>query len=228
MRQLTKEDWMKILLVAVIAILVISYFWDAIVSLLFPKKPMVTWVMEIRDKYGNVRYRRELSTVGYPLATVKVHGKVLTSDPDGDYEVAFKPRVYISYTTNYPDETKVKIYVKRYAFKFDTKGKWIDSTDRDFPYEKSPPRGATGTSFEHSFDCRDVEAVITYDDVIFTLREGEKDTVTIKVTATAELWIRGQKVETKSASATLRVTCEVVPDPVKGSITRLTVEIIPY
>ena len=229
MRQLTKEDWMKILLVAVIAILVISYFWDAIVSLLFPKKPMVTWVMIVEDREGNVVYKRELSTVGYPLATVKVHGKVLTpgTKKNDPYKVRFRPKIYISYTTNYPKDTVVKIYVTRHPYKFNSKGRWIDSTARSppSPYKRSPPTDK-GTSFEHSFECPEVDAEITYDDVIWNLMEGEKDTVTIKVTATAELWIRGQKVQTKTASATLTVTCEVVPDPVHGSITQFSVEIV--
>jgi len=223
MRQLTKEDWLKILLVAIIAILVIAYFWDAIMMLLFPKKPMLTIVVRSYDEEGNLIWEGELSTVGAPLAVVKIGERELKNYDE------FIPKVYVEYETNDPDETVVEITVTRWEVTVeDEYGVMHTLVSHDkYPYPKTPAEAVkVDGRYSHTFTCGHVKAVIRKDDILRYLSVGSSRSLIVKFTATAVLKIRGVEVDRKNAVATVSVPINVEPDPIKGSIVKLEVYIV--
>ena len=223
MRQLTREDWMKILLVAIIAILVLSYFWDAIVSLLFPRKPMVTFYVEFYDEEGNIIWEGEMATVGVPLAVVKINEKELVD------RMAYTPKIYIEYTTNYPDETEVLVTVTRWEVTVEDEYGVVHTL---VPYNKctypKKPSEATkvGDKFTHQFLCKDLKGIIDKADILRWVPVNALRHTVAKVTAIAILKIRGTEVDRKSGTATLGLDIKVEPDPIKGSITKMDVYVV--
>jgi len=223
MRQLTKEDWMKILLVAIIAILIIGYFWDAIASLLFPKKPLVTFYVKFYDEEGNVVWEGELATVGAPLAVVKIGTRELIN------YMTYTPKIYVEYTTNYPDETEVIITVTRWEVTVEDEYGVIHTL---VPYGKHTytknPSASTrvGDKFTHQFLCSELEGRINKADIVKWVPVNSLRHTVAKVTATAVLKIRGTEVDKESGSATLGLDIKVEPDPIKGSITKMDVYIV--
>jgi len=207
MRQLTREDWMKILLVAVIAILVISYFWESIIRLIFPEeKFVVVPVFFVKDADGNILFKADMGHMSglttTPLLTLVVNDYKIQNR---DHTVGGAVKVIVKYTTEELKSTKLVIKVRKH--RIEIYGKEIQR-DETIPFSYESHTKGDGY-YIRSGEYASVAWQAGYlEDII---PDGEKCAITIRWTVTVELYVRGRLVDSmmKSAELTLNVKDEL-------------------